>query len=217
MQIEMKKIVIISLFLAIVQGVNSQGIVSLLKQMPDTIIPTISADVRMSMLEEIVKFESGTGLTSLQKEVKATALDKSCVDFTIADAADFKFVLLPSKYKDVDSLICMITTINFESEGSDRFTPRSIITLYDKEWNDICTQDFDFHDFVIDADGISQARKTELLELVELCLNSIEYVPSAQSIFLHFNFPLNTKEEVLELKRILPATTLRWNGKLFEK
>ena len=217
MQNEMKKIVIISLFLAIVQGGKSQGIVSLLKQMPDTIIPTISADVRTSMLEEIVKFESGTGLTSLQKEIKATALDKSCVDFTIVDAADFKFILLPSQDKDVDSLVCMITTINFENEESDRFTPKSLITLYDKEWNYISTQDFDFHSFVVDADGISQDRKNELLELVELCLISIDYVPATQGFLLHFNFPLNTKEEVQELKRILPDTTLKWNGRLFEK
>lgn len=213
----MKKNVIMILFLALLQGLHAQGLRDILKVMPDTIIPTITADSRNAMIDEALRFGMGQGLTLLEKEVTAQAVTSDEITFTIDNAAKFDFILLPSSYKDTDSVTCVISTFNYENKDAHVFTPFSMVRVYDSEWNCIGSQKFDITNFVARSSQFSDEQCSELLKKVELSFAVVDYNPDSNSITLSFSFPLNDADEVAQLKQILPPTTLMWNGKQFEK
>ena len=210
---KMKKILLVTLFFAAVQATNAQGIVSLLQSVPDTIMATIKPETKVAMADEAQRFGTGHGQTELETEVEAVLVTAEMISYKIKDAAQFDFIMLPSAQKDVDSLICVVSTVNVDNSENARYIPLSTVKFYDREWNYIGRQTFSVNDFVNLEELDEDSRK--IVSTAELIFFNVSYLPHLQSIKVECRFPINTSDETRQLVNVLKPVMLKWNGTRF--
>lgn len=185
------------------------------RQMPDTLLPTMSRNNRLDMVDFV---ESG------MKAVVTDRLDGRCVmDSLTADYArismggslSIELKALPTAMQLPDSSACIVCLV--KTFGSQ--TKESSVDFYSGKWHPLpikLTPDTYTPQLIVRPDTITAERFAEICPDTSLLMVAAALSPADNTLTLTPQEPLQTDDERKETAPLLRSLTLKWTGKEFK-
>ncbi len=208
----MSKILLIATFVLLhATSAASQDMRSIVKAMPDSIIPTLTLNDRLDFIDYLGSNMKAVVTNRLGGKSEMTTIGDTYTHIRLTEKSEISLKLLPF---NGDSIICVVRT--YSSDGSD-----SHISLRTKDWKIIKDNILDIptvEDFLTFPDSISPEKQKLLTSKIEIPLikaslsessNDITFIPT-------FHFYLNKDDRKSIEPFIRKDITKKWNNNKFE-
>lgn len=207
-----------SLLFALCANATAQqmGMNDVFRQMPDSLLPTMSKNNRLDMVDFIDSGMKATITDNLDGQCTMDTLTANYAHISMGGSMTVELKLLPSTNELADSsrqVVCMVKTFGSEAKEStvsfytEKWTPLPI-TLSPAEYAEtLCTR----------PDTMSAERYAGISPENELVLVAATLSPNDNTLTLTPQMPLQTEDEEKDMTAIMRSITMAWTGKLFIK
>lgn len=187
----------------------------LFRQMPDTLLPTMSKNNRLDMVDFV---ESG------MKAVVTDRLDGQCIMDTLTanyarismgGSLSVELKALPTTTQLPDSSTCIVCLV--KTFGSQ--TKESSVDFFTEKWHPLpitLTPANFIPQLMVRPDTISAEHYAEICPDTSLLMVAAALSPTENTLTLTPQEPLQTEEERKETAPLLRSQTLKWTGKEFK-
>ncbi len=158
-----KKILIATIALLSVTNSFAQNMPTLVKEMPDTIIPTLTLNDRLDFIDYIGSNMKAEVTNRLGGKSEMTTIGDTYTHIRLSGSSELSLKLLPY---NGDSIICIVRT--YSANGSD-----SKISFYTKDWKrltDNLVSVPTVEDFLAFPDSMKQEKRNSLTNKFEISL-----------------------------------------------
>lgn len=185
------------------------------RQMPDTLLPTMSHNNRLDMVDFI---DSGMKAVVTDNLSGLCTMDTLSSDYTrisMGESLSVEFKLLPSSTQLSDSstcAVCMVKTFGSKAKESE-------VTFFTQKWRQLpttLTLSSYAPQLVARPDTMSATRYAEICPDTALLMVAATLSPADNTLTLTPQLPLQTSDERKETMPLLHALTLKWTGKDFQ-
>ncbi len=185
------------------------------RQMPDTLLPTVSHNNCLDMVDFI---DSGMKAVITDNLGGQCSMDTLTTDYTrisMGESLSIEFKLLPTAAQLPDSSVCMVCMV--KTFGSK--TKESEVTFFTQKWKQLPTTLVPGSyapQLVARPDTMSATRYAEIYPDTDLLMVAAALSPADNTLTLTPQLPLQTSDERKETTPLLHALTLKWTGKDFQ-
>ncbi len=159
-----KKILIATIALLSVTNSFAQDMRTLVREMPDSIIPTLTLNDRLDFIDYLGSNMKAEVTNRLGGKSEMTTIGETYTHIRMSGSSELSMKLLPF---NGDSIICMVRT--YSANGSD-----SKISFYTKEWEKITDSKLinipSTNDFLVFPDSVSSEERNMLTNKLEIPL-----------------------------------------------
>lgn len=207
-----------SLLFALCANATAQqmGMNDVFRQMPDSLLPTMSKNNRLDMVDFIDSGMKATITDNLDGQCTMDTLTANYAHIRMGGSMTVELKLLPSANELADSsrqVVCMVKTFGSKAKESsvsfysEKWTPLPI-TLSPAEYAEtLCAR----------PDTMSVERYAEICPEKGLVLVAATLSPNDNTLTLTPLMPLQTEDEQKDMTTIMRSITMAWTGKLFIK
>lgn len=179
------------------------------KNAPSTIIPLLSTDTRLDMIDYFTSNMSTPSKNQWGGKSVIDAMTPESMHIVLTPASELQIIALPA---GADSLIAVISTVSTPA-------PDSKMTVYSSDWRqNLTAKTFtapDIKDWLTDEGR----RNSDMVEMhLPFMLVSYVYEPASKMLTLTNNSQSFLAQEVYEMLQpyLRETLTYHWNGKKFE-
>lgn len=216
----MRKVISIALIgaicISITMKVQSQTMRDVFKQMPDSIIPSLTKNNRLDMIDFIDSKMDADVKNKFDEHAVLTILTDSYLHLKLSNSSSVELKLLPSSNILPDTttqVVCLSQTLEGE-------VGESTISFYTTKWKKLSIanpipQETKF--FLEDKpDTMNTQKYNELLSLTDGLMVVAHLSPTTPTMVLTPNVPLLSAGQKEQIKAVLRNRELTWNGKTFK-
>ena len=185
------------------------------RQMPDTLLPTMSHNNRLDMIDFIDSGMKAIVTDNLGGQCTMDTLTADYARISMGKSLSIELKLLPSAAQLSDSstcVVCMVKTFGSETKESEA-------TFFTQKWQPLPTTLVPVNyapQLVSRPDTMSAARYAEICPDAALLMVAASLTPADNTLTLTPQIPLQTSDERKEATPLLHAITLKWTGKTFQ-
>lgn len=185
------------------------------KQMPDSVMPYLTGNNRLDMLDFMDSKMKATVTNTLQGQSCLEYLSDSYLRIVSDSTSIFEMKLLPSSSVLSDTtkqVICVVHTYGSSSKESD-------ITFYTGRWHQLSlTIPIDSYkqQMFVKPDTMSSVSYDSISEYKNDVIVCAKLSATENTIILQPSIPLLELDEKKKLEYVLCPKTLKWNGETFK-
>lgn len=185
--------------------------------MPDHVVPYLNEKMRTEMVDFIKMKAPGEVTNALNQTSVMDTLTTSYTQVKLSESATLQVRLLPTDTGE--PIICWVKTLKGPAQESE-------VRFYDMQWNpmqgDFGLPRFENADSIKTAfthrpDSMSNEDFNELMLNIDFVTLEATLSPTDNSIVYTMHIPLVNADDKDKVKAILKQTTLKWNGRLFNR
>lgn len=173
----------------------AQTMQDVIKQMPDSLLPYLTNNNRLDMIDFINSKMNASVDNLLGEKSEMTALTDNFAKIKLSESSSMELKLLS---QDSLKIICMVRTYSGPQ-------PESTISFFSSTWQPlnykIAIPSVD--EFLVKPDTMSIARFTELKMTIDPAMVSAQLSPDNTNIIYMLSEPLLSKEDKTALKKII--------------
>lgn len=183
--------------------------------MPDSIMPYLSANNKLDMLDFMANNDKAIVTNKLEGTTELEKLTANYLKLKMNEAKTVELVLLKSKpaHNSTNNVLCVIETLG-------RDTLESKITFYSEKWQVLDIKD-PIQEYakalVIHPDSIGSDTYGDLLKLTQNMMARAIFSNADNTILLEATFPMLSSEDKQRVACIIKPINLKWDGSEFNK
>lgn len=189
-------------------SLEAKNIAGMFMNMPDSLIPYLSADIRSSLLQQPTQ-SNGKIQSLLHEDISVDSLSEDYLKIRLSASSILEAMQV--KTDNGDELCCLVRT--YYGPAAE-----STVELYDSAWHKQSTEllpKVAVSDLIARPDTMSNSNyKQTLTELSPLLIN-IKAQPQSHGLVYSLSLPLGNKEGRKKLEAILKPKKYIWNGSTF--
>lgn len=216
MIVRMKQLLILLLLgLWLPLGAQSLQIRDVLKQMPDSVLPYLTVNNRLDMLDFMDSKMVAEVVDALGGKSRMEVLTDSYLRIRTDSSALVEMKLLPSATVGPDSTrqtVCVVHTYGTTAQESQ-------MAFYTAKWKPLTsrlTLDSYAAQLFVRPDTMAVDHFAVLVCYESSLLVSATLSPTANTLTLHAHVPLLEADESKKISSVLCTKVLEWNGKTFK-
>lgn len=215
----MKKFILF--ILAILPGICSISAQELtmrnvFKQMPDSLMPYLSHNSRLDMIDFIDSGMKAEVSNAFDKHSWLDSITSNYMKLHLSAASSIEMKLLPAATVTTDTckqILCVVVTYGEQPI-------ESIVRFYTAKWNsvDIANplKENKLRLVAVRPDTISDSEYNKLIALTDNLMTVAHLSPSENTLTVSATMPMLSADDKTLLAPHLIATTFKWNGKSFK-
>lgn len=199
---------ILSLFCMIPASLEAKSIAGMFMNMPDSLIPYLSADIRSSLLQQPTQ-SNGKIQSLLHEDISVDSLSEDYLKIRLSASSILEAMQV--KTDNGDELCCIVRT--YYGPAAE-----STVELYDSAWHKLSSEPLPkvkVSDLIARPDTMSNSNYKQALKELSPLLISIEAQPQNHGLVYSLSLPLGNKEGRKKLEAILKPRKYIWNGSTF--
>lgn len=183
--------------------------------MPDSIMPYLSANNKLDMLDFMANNDKAIVTNKLEGTTELEKLTANYLKLKMNEAKTVELVLLKSKpaHNSTNNVLCVIETLG-------RDTLESKITFYSEKWQVLDIKD-PIQEYakalITRPDSIDSDTYGDLLKLTQNMMARAIFSNADNTILLEATFPMLSSEDKQRVACIIKPISLKWNGTGFNK
>lgn len=207
---EMKRLLLLFVFIASLGAVDAQKMRDWFAEMPDSLLYVMTRNNRLDCIDFIENNMQARVRNRFDTFSELKTLTSDYLDLQLTENCDVQMKLLPVDDGDSSNYVCMIKTVAGPLKESH-------ITFYESGWRQVATSKLikipAVGDFMVKADTVSED-KNPTKSLFDMFFITAQLFPENHQI----TFRLCTEGARNETGKVLfQELTYRWNGGSFEK
>ncbi len=206
----MRKIFLIAtIVLLSVTNSHAQDMRSIIKTLPDTILPSLTLNDRLDFIDYLDSKMKAEVSNRLGGKSEMTAINDTYTHIRLSGSSEISLKLLPL---NGDSVICMVRT--YSAEGSD-----SKVSFYTKDWKVLNANDFistpTVSGFLAFPDSLNTEERFKLINKIEVPLIKATLSESSNDITftLTSHLYLNEDDRNAIVPYIKESIAMKWNDR----
>lgn len=199
---------ILSLFCMIPVSLEAKNIAGMFTNMPDSLIPYLSAGIRSS-LSQLPTQSNGKIQSLLHEDVSVDSLSEDYLKIKLSASSILEAMQI--KTDNGDELCCLVRT--YYGPAAE-----STVELYDSAWHKLPSEllpEVRVSDLIARPDTMSNSNYKQALKELSPLLISIEAQPQSHGLVYSLSLPLGNKEGRKKLEAILKPRKYIWKGSTF--
>lgn len=206
----MKHIILIAAFLLTALGMQAKPMADVWKQMPDSLIPYLNAQLRSQMVELYgLGLHTGTA-NALGEQSKIDTLTADFLQAELSTSSTLQLKRLPAAG---DSILCMV--VSYAGQEGE-----SAISFYSQDWQRlniaVPTADDYLSRLLVKPDTMTEATFQELRLVLDPLMTTATLYPATTDLRLRLSTPIASEADLQKLKAASRPAVLRWNGERYE-
>lgn len=183
--------------------------------MPDSIMPYLSANNKLDMLDFMANNDKAIVTNKLEGTTELEKLTANYLKLKMNEAKTVELVLLKSRpaHDSTNNVLCVIETLG-------RDTLESKITFYSEKWQVLDIKD-PIQEYakalITRPDSIDSDTYGDLLKLTQNMMARAIFSNADNTILLEATFPMLSSEDKQRVACIIKPISLKWNGTGFNK
>lgn len=183
--------------------------------MPDSIMPYLSANNKLDMLDFMANNDKAIVTNKLEGTTELEKLTANYLKLKMNEAKTVELVLLKSKpaHNSTNNVLCVIETLG-------RDTLESKITFYSEKWQVLDIKD-PIQEYakalVTRPDSIDSDTYGDLLKLTQNMMARAIFSNADNTILLEATFPMLSSEDKQRVACIIKPISLKWDSTGFNK
>jgi len=212
----MKKLIVFFMVAVLSLTVHAKSLRELFVAMPDSVLPTLSANLRLELVELSEMVVRAEAKSLLGSDCVLDTITSNYLQLSTSKAALVQMRLLPQT--EGDSILCVVKTFSATEKESD-------VRFYDEGWRELdrnrmfagVNLDTMASNLMAKPDTMSMERYQELVAMVEPKMCSAQLDSRENTIVFQFSLPLVSDEEKMCLNVCLLQRKFKWGGKIFNE
>ncbi len=192
--------------------VYAQNMRELIKQMPDSVLPLLTRNNRLDMIDYLDSGMKAEISNKFGGQSEMTAIREDYVNIKLTERSSVAFKLLPFGN---DNIICMVHTCKSIADDSQ-------MKFYSVQWKQLPEESFFYRpstdDFFVRPDTLTDLEYRNLRNKADVNFVKIDFADNSTDIVLTFTTPqyMNEEDRTVVTPYLREQIRMKWNGTKFE-